>query len=269
MSLTINTNIEALDAQRNLNNTENALSTSMERLSSGMKINSAADDVAGYAISERLQSQINGINQAEQNSQDAVSLAQTAQGSLNEVEQMLQRVRELAVQYANGTNSTSDKEAIGGEVEQLNSEIARVGETTKFNGISLLSGGGSITFQVGANETNGKAEETISVKTFELAKTVGTISLGEAKDIEKIETAIAAVAKAAGEFGSVQNRLQYTQSNLAIYSQNLSAAQSSIVDANMAAETTNFTKDQVLEQAGVSVLAQAKSLPQAVLKLLE
>ncbi len=140
MSLTINTNIEALDAQRNLSNTENALSTSMERLSSGMKINSAADDVAGYAISERLQSQINGINQAEQNSQDAVSLAQTAQGSLNEVEQMLQRVRELAVQYANGTNSTSDKEAIGGEVEQLNSEIARVGETTKFNGIALLSG---------------------------------------------------------------------------------------------------------------------------------
>jgi flagellin len=133
----------------------------------------------------------------------------------------------------------------------------------------LLSGTGSITFQVGANETNGKAEETISVKTFELAKTVGTISLGEAKDIEKIETAIAAVSKAAGEFGSVQNRLQYTQSNLAIYSQNLSAAQSSIVDANMAAETTNFTKDQVLEQAGVSVLAQAKSLPQAVLKLLE
>ena len=117
MSLTINTNIEALDAQRNLSNTENALSTSMERLSSGLKINSAADDVAGYAISERLQSQINGINQAEQNSQDAVSLAQTAQGSLNEVEQMLQRVRELAVQYANGTNSTSDKEAIGGEVD--------------------------------------------------------------------------------------------------------------------------------------------------------
>ena len=130
MSLTINTNVEALDAQRNLANTENALSMSMERLSSGLKINSAADDVAGYAINQRLQSQINGLGQAEENSQDAVALAQTAQGALNDVTQMLQRTRELAVQYENGTNSESDKEAIEGEVTQLNAEIKRVGETT-------------------------------------------------------------------------------------------------------------------------------------------
>src|SRR5271166_2388407 len=153
MSLTINTNIEALDAQRNLNGTENSLAMSMERLSSGLKINSAADDVAGYAINQRLQSQINGLEQAQQNSQDAVALAQTAQGALNEVEQMLQRTRELAVQYANGTNSEADKTAIKNEVSQLEAEIKRVGETTEFNEIKLLSGEAKeIKFQVGANE---------------------------------------------------------------------------------------------------------------------
>ena len=137
----------------------------MQRLSSGLRINSAADDVAGYAISQRLQSQVNGLNQAAQNSQDAISLAQTAQGALNDVTQMLQRVRELAVQYANGTTSETDKEAIEAEVEQLNAEIKRVGETTKFNGVALLSEEATITFQVGAND-----EETIEVKTLELAK---------------------------------------------------------------------------------------------------
>jgi flagellin len=260
MSLTINTNIEAMDAQRNLNNTEMSLSTSMERLSSGLRINSAADDVAGYAINQKLQGQVNGLNQAQQNSADAVSLAQTAQGSLNEVEQMLQRVRELAVQYNNGTNSTADKEAIVSESSQLESEIERVGKTTQFNEISLLSSKSSITFQVGAND-----KETISVSTISLGEAVGKLSLGE---IKSIDTAIDKVSAAAGEFGSVQNRLQYTQSDLATYTQNLTAAQSSIVDVNMAAEMTNFTKEQVLQQAGVSVLAQANSLPQAVLKLL-
>jgi flagellin len=261
MSLSINTNISALDAQRNLNNTENMLSTSMERLSSGLKINSAADDVAGYAINQRLQGQVNGVSQAQQNSQDAVALAQTAQGALNDVEQMLQRVRELAVQYANGTNSESDKEAITSEAKQLEEEITRVGETTKFNEVGLLSEAKEIKFQVGANE-----KETIGVKTVDLKEAVGKIEIGK---IESIETAINAVSSAAGEFGSVQDRLQYTQSNLAIYGENLSSAQSALVDANMAEEMTNFTKNQVLEQAGVSILAQANSLPQAVLKLVE
>jgi len=259
MSLSIQTNIEALGAQRNLQTTENMLNTSMERLSSGLKINSAADDVAGYAINQRLQGQVNGVAQATQNSQDAVSLVQTAQGALNDVQQMLQRFRELAVQYANGTNTESDKEAIEGEGKQLEEEIKRVGETTKFNGVELLAKAEEIKFQVGGNE-----KETIAVKTVKLEESVKGI---EVKKIESVEKAINEVSKAAAEFGSVQDRLQYTQSNLAIYGENLSAAQSSLADANMAEEMTNFTKDQVLEQAGVAILAQANSLPQAVLKL--
>ena len=261
MSLTINTNIEAMNAQRNLTGTENALSVSMQRLSSGLRINSAADDVAGYAISEKLKGQIHGLTQAQQNSHDAVSLAQTAQGSLNEVEQMLQRVRELAVQYNNGTNSASDKEAVQSEVNQLVSEIGRVGTTTQFNGVDLLTAASTISFQVGANDG-----EVIAVSTISLGAAVGTISLAS---ISGIDAAINAVASAAGEFGAVQNRIQYTLDNLATYGQNLSAAQSSIADVNMAEEMTKFTKEQVLQSAGVSVLAQANQLPQAVLKLLQ
>jgi flagellin len=260
MSLSINTNVAALGAQRNLQNTENMISKSMERLSSGLRINSAADDVAGYAINQRMEAQVNGVAQATQNSQDAVSMVQTAQGALNDVQQMLQRIRELAVQNANGTNTESDKEAIKGEAKQLEEEITRVGETTKFNGVALLAESKEIAFQVGANE-----KETIGVKTVKLSESVKGISV---EKIESIETAINEVSKAAAEFGSVQDRLQYTQSNLAIYGENLSSAQSSLVDANMAAEMTNFTKEQVLQQAGVAVLAQANSLPQAVLKLI-
>ncbi len=259
MSLSINTNIESLIAQRNLNNTQGGLSMSMERLTSGLRINSAADDVAGYAANQRLQGQVNGVAQAQQNTQDAVSLVQTAQGALNDVEQMLQRMRELAVQYANGTNSESDKEAIEAEATQLEKEIERVGETTKFNGVELLNTKEEITFQVGPDE-----KETIAVETAELAKAVEGIEIGK---IETIEEAINKVATMAGEFGSVQNRLQYTQSNQAIYGENLSAAQSALVDANMAAEMSNFTRAQVLQQADVALLTQANSLPQAVLKL--
>jgi flagellin len=261
MSLTINTNIEAMDAQRNLSMTESSVATSMQRLSSGLRINTAADDVAGYAISQKLQGQINGLGQAQQNTQDAVSMAQTAQGSLNEVQQMLQRVRELAVQYTNGTNSASDQTAIQSEVNQLVSEINRVGETTQFNGVDLLKSSSTISFQVGANDG-----EVISVSTISLGSSVGSISL---TSISGIDAAIDNVSAAAGEFGSVQNRLQYTQANQATYEQNLSAAHRSIVDVDMASEMTNFTKEQVLEQAGTSVLAQANQLPQAVLKLLQ
>jgi flagellin len=261
MSLTINTNIEAMDASRNLNSTESALSMSMQRLSSGLRINSASDDVAGYAISQRLQGQVNGLNQATLNSQDAVSLAQTAQGSINDVVGMLQRIRELAVQYANGTTSETDKESIESEAEQLKEEITRVGETTKFNGVALLSEEATISFQVGAND-----EEVIAVKTLNLEKAVEGAEL---KEIKSIDEAISKVTTAAGEFGSVQNRIQFTEANLEVYSQNLSSAVSGIVDVNMAAEMTKFTKEQVLQQAGVSILAQANQLPDAVLKLLQ
>ena len=261
MGLTVNTNLEAMDAARNLNNTENSLATAMQRLSSGLRINSAADDVAGYAISARLQGQVNGLNQANENISDAVSLAQTGQGALNDVTQMLQRIRELAVQYANGTTSETDKEAIEQETNQLKEEITRVGETTTFNGVDLLKGGESIVFQVGANE-----EETVEVKTVDLAKAVEKASVQE---IKTIDAALDEVTKAAGEYGAVQNRIQYTASNLEVYSQNLSSAVSQIVDVNMASEMTNFTKLQVLQQAGVAILSQANQLPDAVLKLIE
>ena len=265
MSLTVNTNLDAMDANRNLNSTTSMLSQSMQRLSSGLRINSAADDVAGYAISQRLEGQVNGLNQATQNSQDAVSLAQTAQGSLNDVTQMLQRVRELAVQYANGTTSTTDKEAITSEVTQLSDEIERVGTTTQFNGVNLLSAAATISFQVGANDG-----EVIGVKTINLNEALkGLIELKGTEPIKGIQEAIDKVSSLAGEFGAVQDRIQYTEANLEVYSQNLSSAVSGIVDVNMAAEMTNFTKLQVLQQAGVSILSQANAQPQAVLKLLQ
>jgi flagellin len=267
MSLTINTNLEAMNASRNLNNTENMLSDTMQRLSSGLRVNTAADDVAGYAISQSLQSQVNGLNQAGQNIQDAVALAQTAQGALNNINTMLQRIRELGVEYANGTTSAEDQEAISSESEQLVEEIKRVGETTQFNGVNLLKGTEEIKFQVGAND-----KETIGVNTVELYKEIekikGVLEKGK-EPLKEIDEAIAKVSTLAGEFGSVQNRIQFTQSNLEVYSQNLTSAVSAITDVNMATEMTNFTKDQVLQQAGVSILAQANHLPDATLKLLE
>jgi flagellin len=261
MALTVNTNIEAMDAARNLNTTETQLSNAMQRLSSGLRINSPADDVAGYAISQRLKAQVNGLDQATQNSQDAVALAQTAEGALNGTEEILQRVRQLAVEYANGTTSKGDQESIENEATQLKEEIKRIGETTKFNGVELLKGKAEITFQVGANE-----KETIGVKAIELEKETEKASV---KEIKTVEEAIEKVAKAAGEFGAVQESIQYTSSNLEVYSQNLSSATSGFVDVNMATEMTNFTKDEVLQQAGVAILAQANQLPQAVLHLIE
>src|SRR5271167_1740203 len=178
MGLTINNNLEALNASRNLNSTENMLSQAMQRLSSGLKINSASDDVAGYAISESLQSQVNGLNQASENIQDAVALAQTAQGALNDVNQMLQRVRELAVQYSNGTTSTEDQSAIISEVGQLVDEIKRVGETTQFNGKNLLNASEEIKFQVGAND--GEQIGVTTVKLYATTSTeLNTATLGE------------------------------------------------------------------------------------------
>jgi flagellin len=256
-----------MNASRNLNNTENMLSDTMQRLSSGLRVNTAADDVAGYAISQSLQSQVNGLDQASQNIQDAVALAQTAQGALNNINTMLQRIRELGVEYANGTTSKEDQEAISSESEQLVEEIKRVGETTQFNGVNLLKGTEEIKFQVGAND-----KETIGINTVELYKEIekikGVLAAGK-EPLKEIDEAIAKTSTLAGEFGSVQNRIQFTASNLEVYSQNLTSAVSAITDVNMATEMTNFTKDQVLQQAGVSILAQANHLPDATLKLLE
>jgi flagellin len=260
MGLTVNTNLNAMNAARNLNSTENMLATSMQRLSSGLRINSSSDDVAGYAISERMQGQVNGLNQAAQNIADAVSLAQTGQGALNDIVGMLQRIRSLAVEYANGTTSEEDKEAIESEAEQLTQEIERVTETTTFNGVELLNGGEAFKFQVGANE-----EETVEIETIEI-KGAAEVKVSEIKSVDE---AINEVTKAAGQFGAAQNRIQYTEANLEVYSQNLSSAVSGLKDVNMATEMTNFTKEQVLQQAGVAILAQANHLPEAVLKILQ
>jgi flagellin len=263
MSLMINTNVEAYNAHRNLVNTENSLAKSMQRLSSGLRINSAADDAAGLAISQKLTGQVNGLDQAQRNAQDGVSLVQTAEGSLNEVHAMLQRVRELAVQYQNGTLSTSDQGAIQSEVNQLVSEINRIGTTAQFNGIALFSGGTTISFQVGANDG-----EVIAVGTTSMSSLVGTISLGTSSTLSTIDGFIGAVSAQRAQFGAVQNRLQYTLDNLSTYQQNLTSSLSRIRDVDMASEMVNFTKEQILQQAGTSMLAQANSAPQSVLKLL-
>jgi flagellin len=264
MSLVINTNTDAITARNNLENTQTMLSSAMASLSSGLRINTAADDAAGYAIVQQLSGQVSGLGQATQNAQDAVSLVQTADGTLNSVEQMLQRIRELAVEYGNGTNSTQDLSAIQSEVDQLTSEIARVGNTSQFNGISLFgSSVTAITFQIGANDG-----ETISVATATMTTLVGTVSLGATNPLSTIDGYIQNVAAQAADFGAVQNRLGYTLDNLATYSENLTAAQSTIQNVDMASEETSFTQDQILEQAGVSMLAQANQDPQMILKLL-
>jgi len=265
MSLMINTNIEAMDTHRNLVATESNLDTAMQRLSSGLRINSAADDVAGYAIVQGLTGQVNGLNQATQNTQDGVSLVQTAQGALSDVTSMLQRVRELAVQYQNGTNSTSDKAAIQSEVNQLQSEIDQIGSTSQFNGVYLLNATATITFQVGANDG-----DSIAVNTINLSTSVdGLISLSSSSALASIDQAINAVSASAGEFGAVQNRMNYTLTNLSSYAENLSSATSQIQNVDMASEMTSFTSDQILEQAGTAMLAQANQEPQAILSLIK
>lgn len=264
MSLYINTNLAAINAANNLDSTDTQLSTAMQRLSSGLRINSAADDAAGFTISENLTGQVNGVTQAQQNTQDAVSLVQTADGSMSEVEQMLQRIRELAVQYNNGTLDSTDQAAIQTEVDQLASEIERVGETAQFNGIYLLNSAQTITFQVGANDG-----EVISVATISLGSSIGTFSLSASTAIASIDAAINAVAAQDDTFGAVQNRLQYTMDNLSTYEENLTAANSAIVDVDMASEMTTFTNLQILQQAGTAVLAQANHLPQSILTLLQ
>src|SRR5919197_3931003 len=209
MSLRINTNVEAFNAHRNLQATESKLAMSMERLSSGFRINRAADDAAGLAISERLKAQIGGLDQAQRNAQDAVSLVQTAEGSLDQVHAMLQRMRDLAVEYKNGTLSTTDQQSIQSEVNQLASEIERIGQSASFNGISLLSTTSTLNFQVGSNDG-----QQISVSTISLGSTLGTafysLSTSNSADISEIDAAINQVSATRATFGAVENRLNYT-----------------------------------------------------------
>ncbi len=267
MSLRINNNIGALNAYNNLNKVSSQTEKSLTKLSSGYRINSAADDAAGLAISERMRGQIGGLNTAMRNISDGISMIQTAEGSLTEVHSMLQRVRDLAVQYKNSTNSTSDRTAIQSEVNQLASEIERIGSTAKFNGISLLNTAGAVTFQVGSDDS-----QEISVATISVGSTVGTsffsLSATGTSDISEIDAAINSISSTRATFGAVQNRLEYTMNAQRSYAENLTAAESRIRDVDMAQEMVKFTKNQILGQAANSMLAQANQSPQQVLRLL-
>jgi flagellin len=268
MSLRIQNNVEAFNAQRQLVGNSDKLAKAMEKLSSGYRINRAGDDAAGLAISEKLRGQIGGLGQASRNASDAVSMVQTAEGALNEVHSMLQRVRELAVQYKNGTLSSNDQLSIQSEVNQLKAEIERIGSETDFNGTKLLnSASTTISFQVGAADAQQITVATISVGAQVIAG-VYTLTTSGATDIAEIDTAINNISAARATFGAVQNRLEHTVANIASYQENLTASESRIRDADMASEMVAFTKFQILQQAGTSMLAQANQAPQSVLSLL-
>ncbi len=267
MSLRIQNNTEAMNAHRRLTATSDRLSKSMERLSSGYRINHAADDAAGLGISEKMRGQIHGLSAAQRNIQDGISFVQTAEGNLEEVHSMLQRVRELAVQFKNGSLSPASQAAIQTEVNQLASEIERIGSQAQFNGISLLNQSGSVTFQVGANDG-----ETISVAVMSLGATIGTspfsLTVAGTADLSEIDAAIDAISDARAAFGAVQNRLEHTLSVQQAYQENLVSAESRIRDVDMADEMTKMTKEQILTQAGTAMLSQANQAPNQVLSLL-
>jgi flagellin len=286
MGLRIQTNVEAFNAHRQLTATADKAAKAMEKLSSGYRINRAADDAAGLAISEKMEAQIGGLDQAQRNAQDGVSLVQTAEGALGEVHSMLQRIRDLKVQASNDTLAGEDKEAIGSEVAQLAKEITDIRGQTQFNGIKLLDGSkSSVSFQVGAN-----SGETIDVDTQDItsagfgtggmnaivalsadtaASAAGAASAAfSSVTLDNIDDAIKAVSSLRGTFGAVQNRLDHRLNNLSTYQENLVASESRIKDVDMASEMVNFSKLQILQQAGTSMLAQANHAPQSVLSLL-
>ena len=280
MALVVNTNVASLNAQRNLTRSQGTLSRSMQRLSSGLRINSAKDDAAGLGISDRMTSQIRGLNQAARNANDAISLSQTAEGALGESTNMLQRMRELAIQSANDTNSVADRASLDAEYQALATEIDRIASATTFNSTPILDGtAGLITYQVGANSG---ADQVI---TIDLSTTDGTIAslfaasgaaAGDVSDQANSNTAIGAIDLAIqevdsirGELGAIQSRLESTISNLTNVAENLSASRSRILDADIALETAEMTKANILQQAGVAVLSQANQTPALALSLLQ
>jgi flagellin len=276
MALTINTNVASLNAQRNLNTTQLGLAKSMERLSSGLRINRAGDDAAGLAISQNMQANIRSMNQAVRNANDGISLTQTAEGALNETSNILLRMRELGTQAASGTLTGSQRDNIQVEFKSLQDEIDRISNVTDFNGAKLLSGNLSAgaSLQVGTGTTS---SDTISV-TIGKADSA-TLSVGSGttfvstqaaaqSSLSAIDSAISQVATMRGGLGAVQNRLQSTINNLQVAVENTSAANSRILDVDVAAETSNMTRAQILTQAGVSILSQANQSPQLALKLL-
>jgi flagellin len=274
MSLAVNTNVSSLNAQRQLVNSGGALDTAYKRLSSGFRINSAADDAAGLQISNRLTSQVNGLNQAISNANDGISVAQVAEGAMDEITTALQRIRVLAVQSQNGINSSSDRVALQKEVSALKTEISRIAQNTQFGGTTLLNGGYSAKFLVGAN-----AGQTISVN---ISRTgggygasglnIGTLTVssvgGASAALASIDSAIKIVDGARADLGAIQNRFQSTIRNLSNIVENVSAARSRIKDTDFAKETAELTRAQILQQASTTILSQANTRPQTALSLL-
>jgi flagellin len=273
MGLFVNTNVSSLNAQRQLFDSGNALSTSFERLSSGFRINRAADDAAGLQITDRFESQIQGLNQSVRNANDAISLVQTAEGALQESTTSLQRIRQLAVQSQNGINASADRTALQQEVTALVAELSRIGANTEFAGNSVLSGSFSATFQVGANagqsisvnisRSGGFGASGLGVGTVDIATAAGASAA-----LTAIDTAISTIGAQRASLGALQNRFQSTIRNLSNVAENLSGAQSRIKDTDFATETASLTRNQIIQQASTTVLAQANQRPQSALSLL-
>lgn len=273
MAMTINTNVFSLNAQRNTAATQNTLATAMQRLSSGLRVNSAKDDAAGLAIAERMNSQVRGMNVAMRNANDGISLAQTAEGALAKIGDALQRMRELAVQSANGTNNTDDRDNLDAEYQQLADEVDRIVGAAAFNDTALLDGSqATFTFQVGAGTDT---TDTIDVDAVDLSALVGAWGDVTGADSTNANTAIGAldaaiidVTTGRANMGAVQNRFDSVIANLQTSAENLSAARGRIMDADFAAETMNLSRAQILQQAGTAMVSQANQLPQQVLSLL-
>ncbi|XKE45435.1 flagellin FliC [Halomonas organivorans] len=268
----INTNISALIGQNNLNQAKSSLQTSMERLSSGLRINSAKDDAAGQAIANRMSAQITGMNQAQRNANDGISLVQTMEGGLNQINDNLQRIRELAVQAASDTNSADDRTSIQTEIDERIAEIDRVAGGSTFNSTNLLNAAGTLDIQIGANTT---ANDVIQVNTVDAtATTLGVNALDVSSTtnaktaIDAVDTALNTIDTNRSTLGATLNRFDAVVSNLSTTATNLSAARSRIEDADYAVEVSNMTRAQILQQAGTSVLAQANQVPQSALSLL-
>jgi len=266
MTQTINTNISSLNAQRNLTTSKESLATSLQRLSSGLRVNSSKDDAAGLAIADRMNAQIRGINVAVRNANDGISLAQTAEGALATMTDVLQRMRELAIQAQNGSNGTGDRVNLDTEYQQLSGEITRIAAQTKFNGTAIVgAGAGSKTFQIGPN--NG---DTLTVTTATVTTVGGDITTaGNASTaLDAIDTALDAISTNRATYGAAMSRFAFAISNLQITGENQSAARGRIMDADFAAESANLARAQILQQAGTAMVAQANQLPNQVLTLL-
>ena len=265
----INTNINSLNAQRNLAGTANSLATSMSRLSSGLRVNGAKDDAAGLAIAERMNAQTRGMNVAIRNANDAISLAQTAEGALGAISSNLQRMRELAVQAANGTNSTGDVASLEAEFKLLADENTRVASATTFNNKAIITSA-TFSFQIGANSST--TNDTISVTATGCtgtSTTLGATNLSAQSAIALLDADIDVVTSARATWGASQNRFESVISNLRVSAENSAAARGRIMDADYAQETSNLSRSQVLQQAGTAMVAQANQLPQSVLSLLK